>query len=80
MAFVWGPESCGIFMKPECYMINVLKLNCGLNPYTLCIITYSSHFLPPVVALSREENDNAKMLCYLIICKLIALSAGEKDR
>ena len=32
LAFVWGPESCGIFYKPECYMINVLKFNCALIP------------------------------------------------
>ena len=32
LAFVWGPEICGIFQKPECYMINVLTINCGLIP------------------------------------------------
>ena len=32
LSFVWSLESCGIFQKPECYMINVLKINCGLIP------------------------------------------------
>ena len=32
LSFVRCQQSCGILWKPECYMINVLKINCGLIP------------------------------------------------
>ena len=51
LAFVWGPESCGIFLKARMlYMINVLKINCGLIPVIiipLCVnvVEYIAYFI-----------------------------------
>ena len=52
LSFVRCLESCGFFKKPECYMINVMKINCGLIPSSLVNIS-----VPAVVAIARHFMD-----------------------
>ena len=54
LSFVWCQQSCGIFYKPECYMINVLKINCGLNPKAITLFTMTSVHASLVVDAARH--------------------------
>ena len=48
LSFLWCQQSCGIFKKPEYYMINVLKINCGLIPHEVFMILCREHIDVPL--------------------------------
>ena len=52
LAFVWGPKSWN-FEKPECCMINVLKIYCGLIP-TIARMLNLSLIFSRQVSLARQ--------------------------